>query len=120
MRNFLKPFLLGILIMFTTGCERDEICLEDITPKLIIRFHNNNIPEEVKSVLNLNVQIQGIEGDYTNETIKVLTDSISLPLIVTENKTTFILTLPADESAGTKENPGLPDIPELCASIPVR
>lgn len=104
MRNFLKPFLLGILIMFTTGCERDEICLEDITPKLIIRFHNNNIPEEVKSVLNLNVQIQGIEGDYTNETIKVLTDSISLPLIVTENKTTFILTLPADESAGTKEN----------------
>lgn len=104
MRNFLKPLLLGILIIFMIGCERDEICLEDITPKLIIRFHNNNIPEEVKSVLNLKVEIEGIDGEYTNETIKVLTDSISLPLIVTENKTTFILTLPGDASAGTEDN----------------
>ena len=86
------------------SCERDEICLEDITPKLVIRFYNANIPEEVKSVLNLKVEIEGIDGEYTNETITVFTDSIAIPLVVTESKTRFILTLPADESAGTKDN----------------
>lgn len=86
------------------SCERDEICLEDITPKLVIRFYNANIPEEVKSVLNLKVEIEGIDGEYTNETITVFTDSIAIPLVVTESKTRFILTLPGDESEGTKDN----------------
>jgi len=86
------------------SCERDEICLEDITPKLVIRFYNANIPEEVKSVLNLKVEIEGIDGEYTNETITVFTDSIAIPLVVTESKTRFILTLPGDESEGTEDN----------------
>ena len=86
------------------SCERDEICLEDITPKLVIRFYNAKIPEEVKSVLNLKVEIEGIDGEYTNETITVFTDSIAIPLVVTESKTRFILTLPGDESEGTEDN----------------
>lgn len=104
MRKFLKPVLLCLLCILLLSCERDEICLEDITPKLIIRFHNANIPDEVKSVLNLIVEIEGIDGEYTNETIKVLTDSISIPLVVTENNTRFILTIPGDDSAGTEDN----------------
>ena len=104
MRKFLKPVLLSLLTIFLMSCERDEICLEDITPKLIIRFHNANIPDEVKSVLNLKVEIEGIEGEYTNETITVLTDSIAIPLVVTENNTRFILTVPGDDNAGTEDN----------------
>ena len=104
MRKFLKPVLLSLLTIFLMSCERDEICLEDITPKLIIRFHNANIPDEVKSVLNLKVEIEGIDGEYTNETITVLTDSIAIPLVVTENNTRFILTVPGDDNAGTKDN----------------
>lgn len=104
MRKFLKPVLLCILSIFLMSCERDEICLEDITPKLVIRFYNANIPEEVKSVLNLKVEIEGIDGEYTNETITVFTDSIAIPLVVTESKTRFILTLPGDESEGTEDN----------------
>ncbi len=93
-----------LFITIITGCEKDEICIEDITPKLVIRFYNNDIQSEVKSVLNLKVQIEGIDGEYSNETIKLLTDSIAIPLLVTENETRFILTLQGDESAGTEDN----------------
>ncbi len=86
------------------GCESDEICLEDITPKLVIRFYNNDIQSEVKSVLRLKVQIDGVDGEYGNETISLLTDSIAIPLLVSENETRFILTLQGDETSGTEDN----------------
>ena len=98
-------FLMILLILLTQlSCERDEICLEEITPKLIIRFYNENIPNEFKSVIRLKVNIEGIDGDYSNETITALTDSIAIPLQVTDNKTTFILTLQGNESEGTEDN----------------
>jgi len=94
-----------LLILLTQlSCERDEICLEEITPKLIIRFYNENIPNEFKSVIRLKVNIEGIDGDYSNETITALTDSIAIPLQVTDNKTRFILTLQGNESEGTEDN----------------
>ena len=98
-------FLMILLILLTQfSCERDEICLEEITPKLIIRFYNENIPNEFKSVIRLKVNIEGIDGDYSNETITALTDSIAIPLQVTDNKTRFILTLQGNESEGTEDN----------------
>ena len=86
------------------GCESDEICLEDITPKLIIRFYNENIPNQLKSVALLKVNIEGIDGDYSNETITNLTDSIAIPLQVIDNKTRFILTLQGNSNLGTEGN----------------
>ncbi len=97
MKHIFKSSAIFIIFLITIGCETDEICLEDTTPHLIVRFYNQNIPDELKSVLNLKVNIEGIEGEYKNETIKVFTDSIVIPLMVTENKTMFILTLPGDE-----------------------
>jgi len=104
MKHVFKICMICLLVLVNTGCEQDEICLEDITPKLVIRFYNQNIPDELKSVLRLKVNIEGIEGDYTNETISSFTDSIAIPLMVTENKTQFILTLTGDESEGTQDN----------------
>ena len=104
MRNSLKLLVFFLFLTIIMGCESDEICIEDITPKLIIRFYNNDIQKEVKSVLNLKVQIDGIEGDYINETITILTDSIAIPLLVTEKETRFILTLQGDTTTGTEEN----------------
>ena len=49
-----------LLVLMQLSCERDEICLEDITPKLIIRFYNENNPNEFKSVPLLKVNIEGI------------------------------------------------------------
>jgi len=104
MRKVLKILMFLLILVTQMSCERDEICLEDITPKLIIRFYNDNIPTEVKSVINLKVNIEGIEGDYSNETITILTDSIAIPLQIAENRTSFILTLQGDESEGTEDN----------------
>ena len=104
MRKTFKSLIIILLLIVIPGCESDEICLEDITPKLIIRFYNNDIQREVKSVLRLKVQIDGIDGEYANETISLLTDSIAIPLLVSENETRFILTLQGDESSGTEDN----------------
>lgn len=102
-----KNLILTITLLFLLmqlSCERDEICLEEITPKLIIRFYNENNPNEFKSVPLLKVNIEGIDGDYSNETITTLTDSIAIPLDVANNKTRFILTLQANEIEGTEDN----------------
>jgi len=104
MRKTFKSLIIILLLIVLPGCESDEICLEDITPKLVIRFYNNDIQSEVKSVLRLKVQIDGVDGEYLNETISLLTDSIAIPLLVSENETRFILTLQGDESSGTEDN----------------
>ena len=104
MKKIVK-YLMSLLFFLTLlSCERDEICLEEITPKLIIRFYNENIPSEFKSVVLLKVNIEGIDGDYSNETITALTDSIAIPLQVADNRTRFILTLQGIESEGTEDN----------------
>lgn len=104
MRKYLKLLFIPLFLAPQLSCERDEICLEDITPKLIIRFYNNDIQTEIKSVFNLSVNIEGIDGEYSNESITAVTDSIAIPLKVTENMTRFILTIPGDEDEGIEAN----------------
>lgn len=104
MKKAFKLLVLVQVLLTLISCERDDICLEDITPKLIIRFYNDDLPNEVKSVINLKVNIEGIDGDYTNETITILTDSIAIPLQVAENRTNFILTIQGDEEEGIEDN----------------
>ncbi|MCF6296814.1 MAG: DUF6452 family protein [Flavobacteriaceae bacterium] len=78
-----------ILIVLFTACERDDICIDPITPKLIIRFYDKNDPSEFKKALKLKIQIEGIDGDYQNET----TDSIAIPIKTTEDITKYTLTI---------------------------
>ena len=104
MKNLTR--ILGILILMGIGssCERDEICVEEITPKLIIRFYDSENPVLLKDVISLKVNIEGVDEDYVNETITTLTDSIALPLNVTGNRTQYVLTLQANEALEIEEN----------------
>ena len=104
MRNRIKNTLLLIFLLTSLACEKDEICLEEITPKLILRFYDQNDPDEFKSVRDLKINIEGIEGDYTDTSISSLTDSIAIPIKVSANMTRFILTLPGDDSQDIEEN----------------
>ena len=104
MRFRFKVFFVLLLMLINFGCERDEICLEEITPKLILRFYNENNPDELKSVRGLVINIEGIEGDYEDESLTVLTDSIAVPLRVTENSTKIILSLPGDSDQDDENN----------------
>ena len=102
MKRFLAVLL--TLCALLGSCERDEICLEDITPKLVIRFSDIDEPSEFKPVLRLEVAIEGIEGVYEDESITLSTDSIAIPLKVTEAKTRYILTLKGNEDEGIPDN----------------
>jgi len=93
-----------IVISSLLSCEKDEICLEDNTPLLIIRFYNAENPDDLKKVPQLKVQIEGIEGNYENSTITVLTDSIAIPIKVTEDITKFRLTLNGNDEDLDNDN----------------
>ncbi len=97
-----------IITLFITGCEKDEICLEETTPRLVIRFYDNANPSEFKSVSNLNVQIEGIEGDYFESNVS--TDSIAIPIKVTDDITKFKLTINKDDGDDTNDNTDIFDL----------
>ena len=71
------------------SCERDDICIDDITPHLIIRFYDATDTTLVKSVAQLSVKILEIEANYISNSA---TDSIALPLISSADFTKFVLT----------------------------
>jgi len=91
------------LIIATTSCERDDICIDEITPKFIVRFYDFDNSELTKSVENIAVRIIGVGIDslYTDNstTILTLTDSIAIPLIVTDSETKFIITSNSTDEA---------------------
>lgn len=102
--------LSSLIISLIWSCERDDICIEENTPHLIIRFFDHENPTEYKKVINLKVQIEGIDGDYTNETITALTDSIAIPVKVTEDITSFKLILNANDQDDTNDNEDVFDL----------
>ena len=89
--------LLSLLsLIMISSCERDDICIDEITPQLIIRFYNNDTPELFKRVNQLSVKIAGIENDSL---MFNATDSIAIPLKVTEDMTQYTLTINSDNGA---------------------
>ena len=110
MKSSMRSVILILAIVFSMSCERDDICIDEITPKLIIRFYDFENPELFKDVANLKVNIEGVEEDYVNETITTLTDSISLPINVVGNQTRYILTLQENEILGQEENSDIVEI----------
>jgi len=83
-----KYITLIIIAVFTIlSCEKDDICIENTTPSLIIRFYDNDLPTEVKGVENLTVWANGKDSIYLNQTL----DSIVLPLDLTQDHTLYKL-----------------------------
>lgn len=104
-------FYLALVSLFgaiTSSCEKDEICLEEITPKLIIRFYDNENPNEFKPVSKINVQIEGIDGDYFQSSIS--TDSITIPIKVTEDLSRYKLTINQNDGDDTNDNTDVFDL----------
>ncbi len=110
MKSSIRSVFLILAIVLSMSCERDDICIDEVTPKLIIRFYDFENPELFKDVANLKVNIEGVEEDYANETITTLTDSISLPINVVGNQTRYILTLQENEILGQEENSDIVEI----------
>jgi len=100
---------ISLLFLFL-ACEKDEICIEETTPRLVIRFFDKDDPDELKVVRNLRVEIDGIEDVFINESITVFTDSISIPIKVTEDLTKFKLILNGSDSDELNDNEDVFDL----------
>jgi len=100
-----------LLISIIWSCEKDEICIEETTPRLVIRFFDKDNPEDFKSVTNLRVEIEGIDGEFIDEeTITIFTDSISIPIKVTEDITRFKLILNGADGDALNDNEDIFDL----------
>lgn len=84
MRKYL--ILLFILCFTLINCEKDDICIETTTPKLIVVFYDNAIPAEKKAVTVLTVWAEGQANLYDKQSL----DSIAIPLDLNQNRTTYI------------------------------
>ena len=64
------------------SCEKDDFCIDSITPNMIIRFYDAANTSNTKSVSNLTVNPEGLDVIYSNESL----DSIVIPLDVTSDQ----------------------------------
>ena len=95
--------LLLITICFSS-CEKDDICAEETTPRLIMEFYDVTNPTVKKNVTSL--KVTGYKTDNTT----LLTDSlgtfsgvskIELPLRITEDVTKYSLILNSTSTSVT-------------------
>jgi hypothetical protein len=85
-----KIMLLLIVIVTFSSCEKDDICNEDTTPRLIMEFYDISNPTIKKNVVNLKVTGENASaplGTYSG------VSKIELPLNPTANTTKYSLIL---------------------------
>jgi len=81
-------FFLILITVLISSCEKDDFCIDPITPNMVIRFYDATNPTETKSVEDLIITLDsGVEVENIS-----LTDSIIVPLDVTSNQTIFNFT----------------------------
>ncbi len=79
--------LLSIIALLVSSCEKDDFCIEPVTPNMIIRFYNATNIAQTKPVTDLSVYSEGFDELYTNANL----DSILIPLDVTSNQIIYNL-----------------------------
>lgn len=91
-------FLLSVISF--SACEKDDICIEEGTPLLVIRFYDAENPTEFKTVPGL--RIVGVGQTSTVNTISdraSTLDSIGIPLKIDDITTGFtFITNSADDT----------------------
>lgn len=83
--------LAAILSISLYSCEKDDICVDAVTPRLIIRFYDQTDLDIPKRVTNLKVTDLDGNAIYINEidTVETL-DSIAIPLKTLEDTSSFL------------------------------
>ncbi|MFY8065609.1 MAG: DUF6452 family protein [Flavobacterium sp.] len=91
-----KIVLLLLLTITFSGCEKDDICAEETTPRLVLEFYDISNPSNLKNVLNLKVTGEGQTelGTYNG------VNKVELPLDITNDITKYSLILNSASSTG--------------------
>jgi len=79
--------LLTLIALLVSSCEKDDFCIEPITPNMVIRFYNATNITQTKSLEDLSVTPEGFDELYSNANL----DSILIPLDVTSNQIIYNL-----------------------------
>ena len=75
--------LLSFIALLVSSCEKDDFCIEPVTPNMVIRFYNATNITQTKSVENLSVNPEGLDELYSNANL--------IPLDVTSNQIIYNL-----------------------------
>lgn len=88
----------SLCVLALSSCEKDDICVDGDTPLLIIKFFDDENPDDAKNVNQLRVLGLGQDDAVDTFADRTTLDSIAIPLRPGETQTTFIFILDsADE-----------------------
>ena len=95
-----KIVLLLLLTITFSSCEKDDICTDETTPRLVLEFYDISNPSNLKNVLNLKVTGEGQTelGTYNG------VNKVELPLNITNDITKYSLVLNSASSTGANED----------------
>ena len=87
---FKRILFYSLLIIFIFNCEKDDICLEGTpgTPRLIIRFFDQNEKIIPKPLSNVTIKALNKDEDY----VVFSGDSLGIPLKLISNSTIYTFT----------------------------
>lgn len=87
----LLPLILIAVILSSTSCEKDDICVEGETPLLAISFFDQADSSTVKSVPGLRIIAQGQAEPPDTFTDRGDLSAVSIPLNVSRDTTVYLL-----------------------------
>jgi len=89
MKKIYIPIIFIIICISFGACEKDDICIDGDTPLLVIRFYDADNPTALKKVSKFRIVGIGQNTTVTTVSDRTDSDSIAIPLKVTENTTGF-------------------------------
>lgn len=97
MKKILTLFLIALTF---SGCEKDDICIDETTPQLVLEFYDISNPSIKKPVVNLSITAEGQSplGTFNGDT------KILLPLNINQDHTKYRLLLNSTSLNGSNED----------------
>ena len=93
-----KILLLLFIAVSFSGCEKDDICTDETTPRLILEFFDVSNPTVPKNVINL--KVKGVNSMLDLDLFTGVS-KVELPLDITQDTTKYSLILNSTGSLGT-------------------
>lgn len=108
-----KIFALLLILVSLSGCEKDDICTDETTPRLVIEFYDASNNANLKSVVNLKVQGEGAANPIVFNPALAETDNarylfngnkLELPLKIDGTTTKYSLILNSTSTTNDNED----------------
>ncbi len=97
-------FVILFLFLAFNSCEKDDICVDGDTPLLIVGFYEYEDQDDEEEPSNLVVRAFTSDGVYGDTIANVDTDSIEIPLKITELSTMYSFSISDDDGTNINED----------------